>query len=67
MLHQIDRAGSDFYTLALTIVTGLHTHPDQDCRFLAVRLSFNDFYKPARAAASSSKSTVSSRHETPTI
>ena len=48
MLDQVHKAGVDFSVHALAIVTGLYTHPDQDCRFLAVRLSFNDYYKIQR-------------------
>jgi hypothetical protein len=48
MLDQVHKAGVDFAAHALAIVIGLYTHPDQDCRFLAVRLSFNDYYKIQR-------------------
>ncbi|KAH7929428.1 gamma-tubulin complex, component 3 [Leucogyrophana mollusca] len=30
---------------AQTIVHGLQSHPDLDCRFLSIRLSFSDFYR----------------------
>lgn len=48
ILDQVHKAGVDFAAHALAIVTGLYTHPDQDCRFLAIRLSFNDYYKIQR-------------------
>ena len=48
ILDQVHKAGVDFAAHTLAIVTGLYTHPDQDCRFLAIRLSFNDYYKIQR-------------------
>lgn len=32
------------------IVHSLQSHPDLDCRFLAIRLSFSDFYKTKKDA-----------------
>ena len=54
MLTQIHNASTDFTSLAAKVVTGLHVHPDQDCRFLAIRLSFNEYYKVTKPAAKSS-------------
>ncbi|KAI6003973.1 gamma-tubulin complex, component 3 [Pisolithus albus] len=34
-----------FSGLALSIVHALQSHPDLDCRFLGIRLSFSDFYR----------------------
>lgn len=34
-----------FSDLALSIVHTLQSHPDLDCRFLGIRLSFSDFYR----------------------
>ncbi|KAG2013609.1 gamma-tubulin complex component 3 [Coprinopsis cinerea AmutBmut pab1-1] len=41
-LHQY---GSAFTERVHTIVQHLQVHPDLDCRFLAIRLSFSDYYK----------------------
>ncbi|KAI6113696.1 gamma-tubulin complex, component 3 [Pisolithus thermaeus] len=37
--------GATFSDLALSIVHTLQSHPDLDCRFLGIRLSFSDFYR----------------------
>ncbi|KAJ7283605.1 gamma-tubulin complex, component 3 [Mycena rebaudengoi] len=45
LLHQVKEYGSLFSERAQTIVQQLQGHPDLDCRFLGVRLSFSDFYR----------------------
>ncbi|KAF9456030.1 gamma-tubulin complex DGRIP91/SPC98 component [Collybia nuda] len=40
---------SSFSDRAQTIVQYLQVHPDLDCRFLGIRLSFSDFYKSKKA------------------
>ncbi len=51
ILVRIRDYGSKFSEKAQTIVHGLQSHPDLDCRFLGVRLSFSDFYKTKRDQA----------------
>jgi gamma-tubulin complex component 3 len=43
--RRIKEYGTSFSEQAQTIVHGLQSHPDLDCRFLGIRLSFSDFYK----------------------
>jgi gamma-tubulin complex component 3 len=43
--RKIKEYGSSFSEKAQTIVQGLQTHSDLDCRFLGIRLSFSDFYR----------------------
>jgi gamma-tubulin complex component 3 len=43
--RKIKEYASSFSEKAQTIVQGLQTHPDLDCRFLGIRLSFSDFYR----------------------
>jgi gamma-tubulin complex component 3 len=43
--RRIKEYGSSFSERAQSIVQGLQTHPDLDCRFLGIRLSFSDFYR----------------------
>ncbi|KAH9918192.1 gamma-tubulin complex DGRIP91/SPC98 component [Epithele typhae] len=45
ILSRVKDYGSAFSERVQTIVQGLATHPDLDCRFLGIRLSFSDFYK----------------------
>ncbi|KAL4242041.1 Spindle pole body component [Abortiporus biennis] len=45
ILHRVKEYGSVFSERVQTIVQGLQSHPDLDCRFLGIRLSFSDFYK----------------------
>lgn len=37
--------GTSFSDSAQSIVHALQSHPDLDCRFLGIRLSFSDFYR----------------------
>ncbi|KAF5363247.1 hypothetical protein D9756_000424 [Leucocoprinus leucothites] len=43
-----------FTERAQSIVAHLQVHPDLDCRFLGIRLSFSDYYRPKREANSKS-------------
>ncbi|KAJ7047325.1 gamma-tubulin complex DGRIP91/SPC98 component [Mycena alexandri] len=45
LINQVKEYGGVFSERAQTIVSGLATHPDLDCRFLGIRLSFSDFYR----------------------
>ncbi|KAF8076445.1 gamma-tubulin complex DGRIP91/SPC98 component [Lyophyllum atratum] len=45
LLERLTEYSSSFSDRAQTIVHHLQVHPDLDCRFLGVRLSFSDFYK----------------------
>ncbi|OBZ70405.1 Spindle pole body component alp6 [Grifola frondosa] len=45
ILSRVREYGSSFSARAQTIVQGLQNHPDLDCRFLGIRLSFSDFYR----------------------
>ncbi|KAI0315981.1 gamma-tubulin complex DGRIP91/SPC98 component [Amylostereum chailletii] len=44
-LQQCKECGVSFSEKVQAIVHGLQGHPDLDCRFLGIRLSFSDFYK----------------------
>lgn len=44
-VKRIKEYAASFSEHAHAIVHGCQTHPDLDCRFLAVRLSFSDFYR----------------------
>ncbi|KAI0818726.1 Spc98 family-domain-containing protein [Irpex lacteus] len=48
ILGRIREYGTLFSEKMQTLVQGLQTHPDLDCRFLGIRLSFSDFYKSKR-------------------
>lgn len=48
ILRNIKEYGSSFSERAQAIVQSLQAHPDLDCRFLGIRLSFSDFYKSKR-------------------
>lgn len=45
ILGRVREYGSSFSDRTQTIVQALQVHADLDCRFLAVRLSFSDFYR----------------------
>jgi len=45
VLRRVREYSTSFSERAQSIVHSLQTHPDLDCRFLAVRLSFSDYYK----------------------
>ena len=45
ILARVKEYGMSFSERVQTIVLGLATHSDLDCRFLGIRLSFSDFYK----------------------
>ncbi|KZW04348.1 gamma-tubulin complex, component 3 [Exidia glandulosa HHB12029] len=44
-VKRIKEYASAFSEHAQAIVHGCQTHPDLDCRFLAIRLNFSDFYR----------------------
>ncbi|KAI0698533.1 gamma-tubulin complex DGRIP91/SPC98 component [Cerioporus squamosus] len=45
ILGRVKDYGASFSERIQTIVFSLASHPDLDCRFLGIRLSFSDFYK----------------------
>ncbi len=45
LLDPVKEYGAAFSEKAQTLVQQLQVHPDLDCRFLAVRLNFSDFYR----------------------
>jgi gamma-tubulin complex component 3 len=45
ILARLKEYGAQFTEKAQIIVMQLQGHPDLDCRFLSIRLSFSDFYK----------------------
>lgn len=45
ILGRIKEYSAAFSDKIQTVVLGLQSHSDLDCRFLGVRLSFSDFYK----------------------
>ncbi|KAH9951715.1 gamma-tubulin complex DGRIP91/SPC98 component [Amylocystis lapponica] len=45
ILTRVKDFGALFSERTQAIVQALQTHPDLDCRFLGIRLSFSDFYK----------------------
>ena len=45
ILRRVKDYGASFSERVQAIVLGLASHPDLDCRFLGIRLSFSDFYK----------------------
>ncbi|KAJ7904561.1 gamma-tubulin complex, component 3 [Mycena olivaceomarginata] len=45
LINQVKQYGAVFSERAQTIAQGLQAHPDLDCRFLGIRLSFSDFYR----------------------
>ncbi|KAI0939289.1 hypothetical protein AcW1_004371 [Taiwanofungus camphoratus] len=45
ILNRVREYGTSFSERVQSIVQGLQIHPDLDCRFLGIRLSFSDFYK----------------------
>ncbi|KAJ6539390.1 gamma-tubulin complex, component 3 [Mycena capillaripes] len=45
LVTQVKEYGAVFSERAQTIAHQLATHPDLDCRFLGIRLSFSDFYR----------------------
>ncbi|KAJ6485068.1 gamma-tubulin complex, component 3, partial [Mycena vitilis] len=45
LIRQVKEYGGKFSDSAQTIAQQLATHPDLDCRFLGIRLSFSDFYR----------------------
>ncbi|KAI0638044.1 gamma-tubulin complex DGRIP91/SPC98 component [Trametes polyzona] len=45
ILARVREYGTAFSERVQAIVQALATHPDLDCRFLGIRLSFSDFYK----------------------
>lgn len=48
ILGRLNEYGSGFSERVLVLVQQLQIHPDLDCRFLGIRLSFSDYYKPRR-------------------
>ncbi|KAF6762275.1 gamma-tubulin complex, DGRIP91/SPC98 component [Ephemerocybe angulata] len=45
LITRLREYGTNFKEKLHTIVQLLQAHPDLDCRFLAIRLSFSDYYK----------------------
>ncbi|TFK43488.1 gamma-tubulin complex DGRIP91/SPC98 component [Crucibulum laeve] len=45
LLNRVKEYGTSFSDRAQVIVQHLTVHPDLDCRFLGIRLSFSDFYR----------------------
>ncbi|KAA1466481.1 gamma-tubulin complex DGRIP91/SPC98 component [Dentipellis sp. KUC8613] len=45
ILGQVQEYHGAFSDKVHTIIHNLQSHPDLDCRFLAIRLSFSDFYR----------------------
>ncbi|KAJ7749089.1 gamma-tubulin complex DGRIP91/SPC98 component [Mycena maculata] len=45
LVQKVEEYGTVFSDRAQTIVHQLQAHPDLDCRFLGIRLSFSDFYR----------------------
>ncbi|KAF8621665.1 hypothetical protein AX15_007679 [Amanita polypyramis BW_CC] len=45
ILYRLKEYGTLFTEKLQSIVVQLQAHPDLDCRFLGIRLSFSDFYK----------------------
>ncbi|KAH9482698.1 Gamma-tubulin complex component 3 [Psilocybe cubensis] len=45
IINRIKDYGSGFSERVQTLVQQLQIHPDLDCRFLAIRLSFSDYYR----------------------
>ncbi|KAJ3565736.1 hypothetical protein NP233_g7448 [Leucocoprinus birnbaumii] len=54
ILTRLKEYQTSFTERAQLIVAHLQVHPDLDCRFLGIRLSFSDFYRPKREPASKS-------------
>jgi gamma-tubulin complex component 3 len=48
ILGLVKQYSTTFSEQAQSIVHGLQAHPDLDCRFLGIRLSFSDFYRTKR-------------------
>lgn len=47
-MRRLKEYAATFSERVQSIVHALQTHPDLDCRFLGIRLSFSDFYKVKR-------------------
>ena len=47
-LRMIQEYSTAFSEKTQTLVHGLQSHHDLDCRFLGTMLSFSDFYKPKK-------------------
>jgi gamma-tubulin complex component 3 len=50
LLTPVKDFGASFSERVQTIVQQLQVHPDLDCRFFGIRLSFSDFYKSKKDA-----------------
>ncbi|KZS98063.1 hypothetical protein SISNIDRAFT_423662 [Sistotremastrum niveocremeum HHB9708] len=57
ILQRLKENGRSFSEKAQTVVHGLQAHQDLDCRFLATRLSFSDFYKSKSRIAAQAEQT----------
>jgi gamma-tubulin complex component 3 len=44
LISRLREYGTSFKDKVHTLVQHLTVHPDLDCRFLAIRLSFSDYY-----------------------
>ncbi|KZT72474.1 gamma-tubulin complex, component 3 [Daedalea quercina L-15889] len=53
ILTRVREYSTSFSERAQTIVQALSSHADLDCRFLAIRLSFSDFYKTRKESQKS--------------
>lgn len=48
ILGRLKEYQTAFTERAQSIIAHLQVHPDLDCRFLGIRLSFSDYYKARR-------------------
>jgi gamma-tubulin complex component 3 len=55
-LRQCKEYGATFSEKVHVILHALQTHVDLDCRFLAIRLSFSEFYRAKKESQAQSKS-----------
>ena len=55
-LRQCKEYGAAFSEKVHVILHALQTHVDLDCRFLAIRLSFSEFYRAKKESQAQSKS-----------
>ncbi|KAF8913942.1 gamma-tubulin complex, DGRIP91/SPC98 component [Gymnopilus junonius] len=56
LLDRVKEYGTAFSDRVQTLVHHLQVHPDLDCRFLGIRLSFSDFYRPKKELHAGAKS-----------
>ncbi|KAF5344118.1 hypothetical protein D9758_008907 [Tetrapyrgos nigripes] len=58
LMRPVQEYGTQFSEKAQSLVQYLQVHSDLDCRFLAVRLNFSDYYRNAAAKKSDTPKTV---------